>query len=453
MMNNSLKLGLSILLISLVSACAYNPVKTTPDVALPESFQPEVAATGELTEEWWQSYQQEELAGLLQELRNNNRLLKISQYRIDQAQALARQQSALHLPQVSFVGNGQKNRNHKSDVTTNVSNLGFEAAYEVDLWGKIDAASFSADLGVVAAREENRSTLLRLQTQFVTQYFTHLALTERVRLAELNLTASEELLALIQIKLDLGGATETELNQQRNASLNQQALLIELKRDLKLSGRALAIMLGRDGVFELAIKTRMEGVEAPKVAITQPAQLLESRPDIVLAEINLQRQNAALYQSKKKRWPSLNISANSLLNDNSGGPQFWASSLIGGLVQPVFNGGQIRSEIDFTQAEVSVAMLNYQETVTSAIHEVMENLTVVDHQRELFQLSEKSLSNSAELYQVARLTYDAGTTDFLSLLTAQNSWFTAQDQAVLAKLNYLMSTVNLYRSLGTSPQV
>ncbi len=440
----------------LLSACAYQPELATPAIklaALETTMSSSSLATSEQPLlDWWQQYGSAELIVLMEELQRNSLDLASARQRIDKARAVLGQQQANNWPTLD----GQLTHRTNSDLdqgrTDHGNTLNFAAGYEVDLWGSRDAANFSAEMNLIAQQQEYRSLLLTLQAELVRQYVELLALRDRYELAGQNLQAARELLELIQARFQAGSASGIELGQQRDTFLAAQASQMELQRRLVSQHRALAILLGRDTVTTEELSLPFTDLSMPSVSLVQPANLLRYRPDIQLAESGFRIQEANLYQQRQQRWPRLTLGAGLSLDDVLHAGDGWTGSLLESLAMPLIDGGRIQQQIEGAEADLTLAELNYRQVVLLALQDTLETLTELAFQDELLSVREQELANNQQHYQLAKLRYDSGDTDFINLLTAQRSWFTARDSLIQARSTRLQASVNLFRAMGMAPE-
>lgn len=444
---------LSLLAIMSLSACTYQPFSTTPTLQTPKLV--EVANLPLVTQpqsQWWMLYGSDDLNRLMNELTLNSLDLATARERVLKARALLGQQRADNFPSLDVQVSDRANSDMESGHTTNSNNLGFNAAYEVDLWGSRSAAEYAAEFSLISQQQEFQSLRLQLQAALAQGYFDFLALHDRVTIAEQNLQASKELLDIIQLRFEAGSASGVELNQQRNTWLSAQAQKLSLQRALTTSEHTLAVILGRESLKVNDLIDDFDSLKLPTVSLVQPAQLLETRPDIQIAESLLRINEAALFQEKAKRWPTLQLSAGLGLQDILSGSD-WSGSLLGSLAMPLFNAGKISNQIDAAQSDLSIAQLNYRQVVLQAMQETLETLSELAYQRQLLTVRQHELQNNQQLYEIAKLRYDSGDTDFINLLTAQRSLFSAHDTLYQAKTAQLQATVNVFKAMGIAPEV
>ncbi len=141
------------------------------------------------------------------------------------------------------------------------------------------------------------------------------------------------------------------------------------------------------------------------------------------------------------------------LDDVLNGGESWLLSVVGSLTAPLFDAGRIRNQIAAAEEGVSIAELNYRQTVLIAMQDALETLSELSYQQRLLNVGEQGVANNWQLYDLAKLRYDPGVTDSINLLTAQRSWFRARDSLIQAKNNQLLATVNVFRAMGVAPEL
>ncbi|MCU4675860.1 efflux transporter outer membrane subunit [Catenovulum sp. 2E275] len=442
-------------LIIILSGCAYQPNEYDLTMAMPNSLTEQSQQTVVNIQQsvWWQQFGSAQLNHLMAQLANDNLNLQTAQLRLEKAHSALAQQEAENWFSINSSARQSYGYGFDNNSESNSNSLGFSAGYEVDLWGAREAANASAELNLVATQQQLESTLLQLQSQLASLYFNHISLQQRLNIGEQNLSASESLLTLIQTKFEAGSVSGIEVSQQKNSYLSAQSQLMKVKRDLQVSERALAALLGQS---DMALALNNEDINAlsiPAISAQQSAELLMRRPDIQIAQTQLKMQDASLYQTEQRKWPSLSISSglssSDLLNLGSG----WAASLAAGLSMPIFNAGQIDAQIEAAKTDVDIAVVNYRETVVQAVKESLDTITDLEYQNTLFGIRAEELANNQQLYELAQIRFDSGDTDFINLLNAQRSWFSAKLTFATAKLDVLQANVDVFRALAGSPSL
>ena len=449
----------TISLILAVSGCSHYTPQALPATEIPAAFN-SIADTqaGEDTQwqlapltQWWQVFASPELNRLFTELEQNNFDLKTAAIALRQANAVYAQQRSNDWPTLDASINNRNGINFDNGNHNHSNSASINAGYNVDLWGQRTAENSSAAMALVAQQESYRSTVLQMRALLAQTYFNTLALRDREEIAQQNLNAGTDLFKLIELRFEAGIASRIELDQQRNVLLNSQAQLHTLRRNRVTSERALAILLGRPSIAASDIQGVFDQIKTPKISPLQPAALLETRPDIAIAEAYLREQEANVFVQRKKRWPRLNLSADISLSNLANINQGWSGNLVEGLTMPIFNAGNIKQQIAYAEGGLEKAQLSYQLVVLQAFSDTLETLSEWQYQTQLRPIREQELANNQQLYSLARLRYEAGDTDFLTLLAAQRSWFNARDSHIQAQNQHLQAAVNVYRAMGGKP--
>ncbi|WP_016957332.1 efflux transporter outer membrane subunit [Catenovulum agarivorans] len=441
--------------ILLATGCAYQPNNYDVTMVLPQQLSAEQTAPlvsdAELT--WWLQFNSAQLNQLMAELNSTNLTIEAAQLRLNKSKSLLAQQQADFWPSVSGRASHRSSHSFEDSSTSSSSGFGVSAGYEVDLWGARDAANASAELSVLASQQQLASVQLQLQTQLAGQYFYHLSLLRRFDVSKQNLQAGESLLKLIKAQFEAGSVSGIEVNQQTNSLLSAQNQLMSVERDITVSHRAIAVLLGQSDMQINLANENIDTLTVPQVALVQSAQLLMQRPDIRIAQTQLQLQDANLYQTEQRKWPSLSISADLSASDLLALGNAWSGALSAGLSMPIFNAGKIDQQIEAAKTDVQIALVDYRDTVVQAVKETLDSLTELEYQKNLYQLRLQELDNNQQLYNLAQIRFDSGDTDFINLLNAQRSWFNAKLTFASAKRDMLQANIDVFRALAGMPAV
>lgn len=434
-----------------LAACAYQPsdyqlTKISTEAAV---FKPDAAP---IAVNWWTQFNSAQLNNLMQRLASQNPDLAIAKQRIKKSQALLQQQLSNQWPSVNARASQSSRHDFDSKQTSSGSSGSFSASYTVDLWGSRSAQNRLAELSLESQKQSWRSAVIQLQSNLASQYFNTLSLAQRVTISRENLQASESLLNLLQTQFEAGSASKIEVSQQRNTYISAQNQLARLVKDLQVSQRALAVLLGEPSLSLDLTTENIMVLAVPRVKSLQKAQVLTQRPDIQLAENQLQQADASLFINKQKRWPSLGLSADLSLADLASLSSGWGTSLAGSLSMPLFDAGNIDAQIEAAKSDIEIAQLNYQSVLLAAFADTLDTLADLEYQQQNHQYSAQQLDNNQSLYELAQIRYDAGETDFINLLNAQRSWASARLDFASAKLALLQASVNLFNAVGAAPE-
>lgn len=437
-----------------LSACAFTPEHYEPEPLAESRYRDALSGRPivPLTQSTWSEFLPSELQAYLQQLQDDNLDLQIARLRVERAREVLRSAQGDKWPRGSASLSNSDNYNDSGHTGDN-SDLTFSASYTIDLWGERAANIHQRETQVKMAQWEARASLIALQAQFIRTYFDALSIQSLIGVAEQNLAASEKLLELFQLTYDLGGTSGLELRQQKNLVLNARNKLIELRNGQAANRRALAIMLGRLDLQAPELKTDFDDLILPEVAAVQGAELLQQRPDIQMATLALAENNALIHQAKTARWPDLTLSLNWGIDNILTGGSDWAGSIREAASLLLFDGGQTRTQIRLAELDADIDYASYRYTVADAYRDAIDQLENQRLREQQLSIARDRYANNRSLYDIARARYEAGDTDFLNLLLAQQSWFGAKEDLVASKLNYLLALVNVYEAMGATPEL
>jgi multidrug efflux system outer membrane protein len=429
-----------------------------PAQNMPPSFEHGATARGSWpTQDWYRGFGSAELNNFVDLAVSNNWDLTAARERVMQADARARQAGAALLPSVDgnananyLGGHSQQGSGHEFDWLAMLS-----TSYEVDVWGKNHATANAALLAAGASRAERDTVALTMLGGVADEYFQVLALRERITIARANLDATQKVLEVVQARFDAGVANPVELAEQKAAEDGAQIALSDLEQSEAQARAALALLLGRvPENFEVEAKS-LDLLKEPAVAPNLPSELLTRRPDVVAAEANLRASHANLAAARAAMFPSLTLTVSAgvqnpalpatVLTIPGVGPSF---ALAANLTQPIFDHGRLRAQRDETAARERELLAAYRAAVVAALVDVEKALTALQHLDAVREFEKGSVTESERAFEGARLRYQKGSGDFLTLLQSQRSVYAARDQFAQYKLARLQGLIALCKALG-----
>ena len=433
-----------------VSACATtSPVPALRATDVPAAFEQPTAVSAPVwpKPDWWQGFGSEELNGLIVATQAGNLDLAAAESRILQADARVRAVGANLLPTVAI--SADANRQTSGGRSAGIS---IGASYEFDFWGRNRSLLSSAEASNRATRADRETVALTATAATATTYLQLLSLRERLEIARLNLENAQAVLLVTEARVRNGIASPLELAQQRSTIAGQQAQIPQLEQQELETRAALALLLGRppEG-FDVTARD-LASVEAPSVAPGLPSGLLVRRPDIAIAEANLQSANANLAVARAELLPSIALTgsggvSSTTLTSLVTNP-FFAAGIGLSLAQTIFDAGRREAVTDEARAREQELLLAYRSTAITAFSEVETTLGSIVNldAQEMFQAEQVTQSETA--FTIAEARYREGVDDFLIVLDAQRSLYQARDQLQQTRLQQLLSLVALYKALG-----
>ena len=377
--------------------------------------------------------------------------------RVAQADAHAREAGAAILPSVDFdananylAGRSQQGQGHELDWFTMLS-----ASYEVDFWRKNHATANAALLRASASRAERDAAALTILGGVADEYFQILALRERLAIAHSNAETAQGTLAVIQSRFDAGVASPVELAAQKAAFATAQIAISGLEQQETQARAALALLLGRAPENFDVKSTSLDPITEPVVSAGLPSELLTRRPDVALAEANLQAASADLVVARAAMFPTLTLTAAAGVQNPALPatvltiPGVGPSLAIGAnLTQPIFNHGRLQAQRDEAAAREHELLADYRTAILAALVDVEKALDATQHLDAVRLFETGNVTENERAFEGAKLRYQAGAGDVLTLLVAQRAVFSARDEFAQYRLARLEALVALCKALG-----
>jgi len=474
------KLASIVILMSLATGCTVGPNYKRPSVDVPGGYRgappaPEAAAQpGEEKKEqqpaqastqppqsigdekWWEVFQDKELQELIRTALKNNYDVNIAAARILKAQAQLGITRANQLPTIS-AGAAAINADVPKTKFTSNTETSFEAAgvnlgWELDFWGKYRRATESARANLLAARWAREYVISTLVSNVAASYFQLRALDLQLEISRRTLAARKESLKLTQTLADGGATNMLDVRQAEQLVAVAAEAIPDLERRIAQQENYLSTLIGSNpGPIARGLPLT-EQPHPPQVPAGLPSELLERRPDIRQAEEQLAAANAQIGVAKAAYYPSISLTGNagyasSALTSLFTGPAgFWWFG--GTLTQPIFAGGRIKSGVRYTEAQQQEFLLIYKQTIQQAFRGVSDALVGYEKNREFRQHQEELLLAAQDAARLSELRYQGGASNYIEVLTNETNSFNAELGLAQARLNELVSLVEIYRTLG-----
>ncbi len=405
---------------------------------------------------WQEVFAEPILQNLIQEGLNNNPDLQIAVQRVMEAEAYFSQSKAALLPSISAKGTGTYIRNPESvypDGPRDVKNfqLGAEASWEIDIWGKLRSSKRSAYANLLASDAGRKAVETRLVANIATAYYSLAGLDAKLAITKETVKNNINLVETIKVLKESGRVTGAAVVQSEAARYAAEVTIPDLEQQIRETENALCLLLGRiPGTVERGNIDEQSLSTALNTGI--PVQLLDNRPDVMQAEFAVMSAFETTNSARAYFYPALTLTAstgfaatdlNKLLD-----PKSFAANLIGGLTQPLFNKRINATRLKVAQAQQEEALINFRNSLLNAGQEVQNALGSYETSAQkitLRQLQLDALVKSVD-YTKELLTYGSAT--YTEVLNAQTSLLSAQLSSVNDRLQQLNSVVTLYRALG-----
>lgn len=442
-----------------LAACSVGPAYKRPDIPLPAQWRdapdPQTSALWP-DSDWWHGFGSETLDDLIGQAQRYNDDLAVAIARIREADAQVRIAGATLLPSLDFSAAATRQQARLTGLSSTTSFNSFNsdlfASYELDFWGKNRAALIAVRAAALASRYDKETVALTVVSSVATTYFQALEFRDRIQVAHSNLANGEQILHGFQLELNAGTANGLDVAQQETAVALLRTAIPPLQQQFRQTVNALAVLVGRaPETIEVDTGT-LTSLTTPPIIDGLSSQLLSRRPDIAESEQQLISANANITVARAALFPNIQLTASggfvspALASLIGPAGRIWALS--GGLTQPIFHGGALRAQVQFSDARYSELLSAYHKTVISAFSNVENALVAAQRTTEQQLRQEEAVARARRAFQFAQTQMSAGTVNILTVLNTENALFSAQDQLVQVHYLHLQSLVNLFTALG-----
>jgi NodT family efflux transporter outer membrane factor (OMF) lipoprotein len=453
-----------------LAGCAVGPDFAKPviglhDVALtPRQDDAGVHATSdaEVPSQWWMLFNDAVLADLEFRAQGRNLDLQIASERIEQGRALLGIASAELLPSVgagaSYTREGLSKHGKFAALgaptrPSDFWQLGFDASWEIDLWGRARRAREGATASLEATLYDREATRVALSAEVARTYLELRGTQAQLDIAQQNLAVAQRLVGLAESRERNGVATRFETSSALAQLGTIKSTIPELTQHRNALMNALALLLGDE---PRALDTQLRTMPLPSLPANVPvgmsSELAHRRPDILRAEAQLHAAVASIGVAKADFYPRIGLRARVGVEAfEIGDLASWDSRFfsVGPTVYlPIFQGGRLVQRLALSDARQREAALAYRQTVLRAWHEVDNALDALAAREWQYAELMASFEQNTQALHVAERGYQEGAADYLSVLTAQRNVFASQSSLNASATNATLALVNLYKSLG-----
>jgi len=463
----------------LTTACApVGPDFVRPDSASNESWSDYVREDFQFAPqnsvEWWSIFGDPILSQLVTAAHQNNNNIRLAGLRVLEARASLGIARGSRYPQAQFVA-GDATRIDLSESNANTAggadlsyvqyNLGANASWEIDFWGRFRRGIESADANLLASIASYDDTLVLLTAQVAVAYVAIRTVEEQLRIARDNLVIQERSYDIVDVLYRFGQSNELDVQQAQTLLLSTRATIPDLEISLRQAHHALAALLGlppTDLTQILGGEGRIPEIPE-QIMVGIPADMLRQRPDVRRAELLAMAQNAQVGVAKADLYPSFSINGslglaasgntNTTRTGDSGiGELFRSDSLtytVGpSFVWPFLNYDRIKNNIRVQDARLQQSLVQYQETVIQAAREVEDAMVAFVGSQLQDVILVDTVESAKRSSELSMLRYQEGFADYQRVLDAQQALFGQQQRYVSNKGFAIQSLISVYRALG-----
>ncbi|HUO07963.1 MAG TPA: efflux transporter outer membrane subunit [Phycisphaerae bacterium] len=415
---------------------------------------------------WWTSFGDAELNSLVVRALAANHELKIAQSRVLEARAFERIAKSKQYPTIDLVAAVGRARGSAAGyafpyglpgMDDGLYQLGFDATYEVDLFGGIRRTIEAAGALAEATEDERRAVQVTLLGEVARNYIGLRTLQRRLAVARANLDDQSQTLEIVTRRFKNGLTTNFDVIRASAQVTATQSTIPPLEAGINQTIYGLSILLGDQPTTLLAELSAQSPIPIvpPTVPVGMPSELLRRRPDIRRAERILAAATAEQGVATSDLFPHLILGGTAgvqsrdtdyLFSQHDPSSGFYLAGPIANWT--IFDGGRRWANIDRTKARVAAAASAYEESVLSALKDVESSLTAYSHDQTRRDSLGSLVGQNQEAVRIAKQEYSHGLVNLLDVIEVQRNLYVAQDALAQADQSVSSDLVSLYKALG-----
>ncbi|MGA9639741.1 TolC family protein [Flavobacterium sp.] len=474
-MNNIRKIkyaGFACVLISLASCKLPSVVTKEENKIVPAGFAgASQDSTNTASIQWKTYFTDSYLESLISTALENNQELNITLQEIAIARNEVRARKGEYLPFVGVNAGagvdkvGRYTSKGSSEANTEIMpgketpdpladySFGLSASWEIDIWNKLHNAKKSALSHYLATVEGKNFVVTNLIAEISNSYYELLALDNQLEIAKQNIEIQSNALAIVKIQKESARVTELAVRRFEAQVLKTKSLQFSIQQQITETENKINFLLGR---FPQTIErdhTAFEALTPATVHAGIPSQLLENRPDIKQAELELMASKLDIKVAKARFYPSLGISAGigyqafnaKYLLDT---PESLLYSFAGDLVAPLVNRNAIKAMYLSASAKQIQAVYNYERTLVNAYVEVANQLAKIKNMEQSYNLKSQQVQALNESVTISNTLFRSARADYMEVLLTQREALESKFELIETKKQQMNAFVNVYRALG-----
>jgi multidrug efflux system outer membrane protein len=447
-----------------LAACAVGPNYKAPQTApaVLKNAQSPAFVAQTLEAVWWREFDDTELDDLVRRALDANLDLRSAYDRVKAARAVFVEQKFDYAPHVQaragyshsdeqVPGFGPHRFNAPSDT------LGFDATWEIDLFGHVRRSVEAARGDLGAERANYRDAQVTVAAEIARNYFELRGAQKRLTVARENLDTERQTLELTQLLDQTGRGSELDVQRSRARLKATEATIPPLEAAEKQAAYRIAVLIGqRPGALDQELRPAAVATYAKALPIGDPTELLRRRPDVRAAEQQLAAATARVGVATADLFPRVNVTGfvGFLSGDvgrlfgttSSNDARAW--SIAPTVTWAAFDLGSVRARLRASEAQSDAAAANYEKVVLTALEDTENSLVAYSTQQAQLKSLAEQAAASRRAADLAATQYREGVADFLVLLDAQRTQLDAEDAVAQAETAVNVSVVAIYKALG-----
>ncbi|SNS58261.1 outer membrane protein, multidrug efflux system [Sphingomonas laterariae] len=467
---SALRFAVPLALATALAGCSMAPKHVRPPFPAAESYPVDYlpdAGSRMATEIGWQDFFTDpRLQAVIEMALENNRDLRISVARIQEARGQYRIEGAARLPQVDVGGSAARARTNTAPFEIpGVGTVGGAAtadrydvqvgvtAFELDFWGRVASLSEAARANYLSTVAAERAFRLSLIRDVAINYLQAREQAERIALAERTLASRKEGLRIARLRLDAGVTSALDYRQAETLLTQAETELANLRLARAQTRNFSYVLIGQPVPENLpeALPMARQGI-IRDIGPGLPSDLLNNRPDILAAEEQLRAARANVGAARAAFFPTISLTGSAgfasteldgLFDDDGFVWSFGPSISL-----PIFDWGRTKGNLTVAEARENIAVATYEKTIQTAFREVADALAGRRYLADQVAAQERAAAAQRQLAELARSRYLNGVAQYIEVLDAERNLFSAEQTLIQLRRAELTNLVSLYVALG-----
>lgn len=425
------------------------------------------------TTKWKDFFNDPNLISLIDSALKNNQELNIILQEINIAQNEARARKGSYLPFLGigvgggvdksgrYTSQGAVEENHQNEIApgktipTNLTNsfIGISGSWEIDIWRKLRNARQSAINKYLASIEGKNFMVTHLVAEIANSYYELLALDNQLQILKDNIDIQQNALDIVKLEKQAGKVTELAVRRFEAEVLKNKGRQFFILQQITIAENRINFLVGRfpqpvvrnsQGFIDMKVDTIHTGI---------PSQMLDNRPDIKQAELNLAAAKLDVKAAKAEFYPSLRIDAS--MGYQAFNPQFLLQtpqsmlySLAGNLMAPLINRNAIKANYYSANSKQIQAVYDYERTILKAHIEVVNQLSNISNLKKSYDLQTRQVSALTESIDISIGLFKSARADYMEVLLTQRDALESKFDLIDTKKQLMNAKVNIYQALG-----
>jgi len=453
--------------LALAGGCAVGPNYRAPEAAAPAQWATPLAA-GESADParldaWWRAFNDPQLDGFIGAATHANLPLQVAEARVREARAEQALVAGARGPTLATTASYTRNRFSANafpplpagvPLDYNLYSVGFDAAWEIDIFGGTRRAVEAATAEVGAAEYARRDLLVSLLAEVARNYIDARAYQQRLAITREHIAVEQDIVNLTRSRFESGLSGELDLDEATALLASTQAEIPALQTGFDRAVHHLAILSGQvpGALLEQLSAVKAIPLTPPMIPVGLPSDLLRRRPDVQRSERELAASTARIGVATAELFPKFSLTGAAGLASLAAGTFPDASSRewsAGPIMQwNLFEAGRLRANVRVQSEREQQALATYQQSVLVALEDVENALSAYAKEQSRRGSLKQSVDANQQALELSRQLYQSGLADFLRVLDAERALYASQAALIVSDQSVSVDLVQLYKALG-----